>query len=212
MKKLCVLTLLFFIALPILNVFAACDDLKSAMEAAKEAERAAQKEVDSLKNQNRSKWTIAIAKSLGAGKDKNGNPSDLGEKMLDQVDHTAVKNKLKEAEEALTAAKQAYTDAYIAYMLCITSHLTREITGPCGHTYQYLNRDSHAWDYFDCGHKGYICKVGIHYMSYCYDCVSPYYNCEGHTCSSSSGSSSDRTPNCDDCTDGSSSCPNASAH
>jgi len=186
MKKLCILTLLFFIALPVFNVFAACDELNDAMDAAAEAVSKAQKEVKSLRNQNRAKWAIAIAKSLGAGEDAGeADPADLGDKMLDQFDHNAVKNKLKAAEQALEIANQAYSDAYTAYMLCMVSHLQEEIEGPCGHTYQRLNRAYHAEVVGMCGHTYYYCLPSNHNIISIYPCKkcgSYYFVCQSDNC------------------------------
>ena len=193
MKKLCILTLLFSIALPVFNIFAACEELQGSVTAAETTIEEARKNLKDLQDQSDMKWAVRFGKFLGADKDLDDrsmakDPSDLADKLEDAYGQSSLNDQIQAAEEALAAANQAYSDAYTAYTICMASHLTQEITGPCGHTYNRLDEDSHAWDYFDCGHKGYKCQTGIHYINYCYDCETLYYYCEGHTCSSGSGS------------------------
>ena len=76
------------------------------------------------------------------------------------------------------------------------------------------------WSYEDEMIEWYISPYTDANEHTCDDCGVTYY--ETHSCIymdtyytemyNSGSDSSDLTPNCDDCTDGSSSCPNASAH
>ncbi len=112
------------------------------------------------------------------------------ERSLDYID---AEMDIEQAKADVAAAQEAYNQAYTAYMVCYASHLTEEITGACGHTYTRLNEDAHAWGYFDCGHAGYLCQTGIHYLTYCSKCDTLYYFCEDedhmYTCSGSGSSS-----------------------
>ena len=179
MKKLCILTLLFFIGLPVLNVFAACDALAAAVDAAQAAVTEADNKLGNLKRQNLGKWIARIGKALD--QDKEGNPSRFGEQVEDAGGQHDLNKQIKAAEEALAAAEAAHSTAYYSFMVCYQNHLLEEITGPCGHTYRRIDRSDHAEVTGMCGHTYYYCQSGGHgYISSskCSKCNSYYFTCQ----------------------------------
>ena len=91
-----------------------------------------------------------------------------------------------QARQEVASAQDAYNAAYTNYHYCLLLRNSEDITGACGHTYQRIDESSHAWDYFGCGHAGYMCQPGIHYLNFCTSCRTFYYYCEDTTCSAGS--------------------------
>ena len=197
MKKLCILTLIFSVQFPVLNIFAACDNLAATMDAAQASVESAKRNLKDLNSQSFLKWAKQVGKAFGAEKDFDdsmaNDPNDLADKLEEAHSQLSLDNQIKAAEETLAAAESAYSTAYYNFMVCYQNHLQEEITGACGYTYKRLHRSDHEWTYFACGHAGYPCQPGIHYLTYCSKCDTLYYFCEdeGHmyTCSGSGSSS-----------------------
>ena len=100
MKKFCIFTLLFFIALPVFNIFAACDELNNAMDAAAEAIEEARKNLKDLKDQRDMNFALRLGKTL----DRIGTPkdfSDYADDMGDAANKASLDNQIRAAKTAL---------------------------------------------------------------------------------------------------------------
>ena len=179
--------LVVFVSMSSVDALAACDSLAASMDAARQTRDQAQASLDSLRKSETINNIGIFGKSFGGSEDGPGLSMD--EFLSEGVGVANLAMQISEAEKKLAAAQKAYSEAHYNFMVCYQSHLQEEITGFCGHTYKRLHRSDHEWTYFDCGHKGYKCQPGIHYITYCAKCDKLYYFCEdeGHmyTCSGS---------------------------
>ena len=184
MKRLCILTLLFFMALPVFYIFAACEELRDSLSAAEAAKEKAQWNLRDLYDQRRMNFVLRIGKSI----DRIGKPKDMGDfadDISDAANVVSLRRQIEAAEAALDAANQAYSTAYYDFMVCYTNHLLEEITGPCGHTYQRLHRSDHSEVVGMCGHTYYYCQTINHgFISIypCSKCGAYYFTCASESC------------------------------
>ena len=186
-KFLGILLLGIFFCLLGIDAFSSCDEKYQAVLTAEKQLASEQAWLDKYEADS----FLSLWDTFWSERSDRDNFEEQMERWEKSQDYLDAERDIEQAKEAVAAAQEAYNQAYTAYTICMASHLTQEITGFCGHIYNRLDEDNHEWISFDCGHQGWECSVGIHYITYCYDCETLYYYCEGHTCSSGSGSGSD---------------------
>lgn len=167
----------------------ACAYLEEAAASAEEAYDEAQEDAD----QKHVDYVIITRVQTILGSSTDDPLSRKIKKAYDDMVNARIK--AEALYKAWWSAESDLKECYMSSVSCINCYETYDPDSSEAYFHGRHECDNCGEVYWDCDDESHTCP-GRPYDAY----WDYYYN------------SSDQTPNCDDCTDGSSSCPNASAH